>query len=190
MLQNITKKLGSLTKKITIILLTFTVAAFFCPAVNVLEVCNRKNTLQHYYSKQALRKGFVISYTHSVNKGRVHDYYKVTNKNERNAKGNDLELYKTEFVSYGAGIPEPEEITGAIFSVDGNTYTISNINRKMKQLVMAVGLIANHTISFGNSEEIKLTDYFPAQTSIIIKIKKISLASFLFGKKIGVKSER
>ncbi len=183
MLQNITKKLGSLTKKITIILLTFTVAAFFCPAVNVLEVCNRKNTLQHYYSKQALRKGFVISYTHSVNKGRVHDYYKVTNKN-------DLELYKTEFVSYGAGIPEPEEITGAIFSVDGNTYTISNINRKMKQLVMAVGLIANHTISFGNSEEIKLTDYFPAQTSIIIKIKKISLASLLFGKKIGVKSER
>ena len=54
----------------------------------------------------------------------------------------------------------------------------------MKQLVMAVGLIANHTISFGNSEEIKLTDYFPAQTSIIIKIKKISLISFIFGKKI------
>ncbi|MCR4579064.1 MAG: DUF1850 domain-containing protein [Treponema sp.] len=133
--------------------------------------------MQHYYSRQAYKDGFVISYTHSVNKGRVHDYYRLCG-NKR------LELYQTDFVSYGAGIPEAEETPGAVFEVNGDNYSIKNLNRCLDRLVMAVGLIANHSISFGDSREYKMTSLFPAQTSIVFEYKKISLAAYAFGKKI------
>ena len=122
-------------------------------------------------------KGFVISYTHSVNKGRIHDFYKCTEDNK-------LELYKTSFVSYGAGIPEPEETPGAVFTVTGNSYNIENLNRVVPRLVMAVGLTAKHTIVFDNSftigsKEFLFTDYFELQTSIILEYKKVSLSDYL-----------
>ncbi len=161
---------------ISIIILSFT-AILFLPAVNVLEIRNRNYPMQHYYSTLAFKKGFTISYTHSVNKGRVHDYYRVCDKKW-------LELFQTDFVSYGAGIPEPEEIPGAVFLVNGNTYSIKDINRKLNKLVMAVGLIANHTIQFNNSAELPLKELFPPQTSIVLEVKKVNLVQYLLGKKI------
>ena len=168
-----------MTKKISLVILIFAALAAFAPAVDVLELKSRKEALQHYYSHQAYKEGFVISYTHSVNKGRIHDYYRVKNR-ER------LELYQTDFVSYGAGIPEADEMPGAVFSVNGNTYSITNINRVLDRFVMAVGLIAEHSITIGSieNEERYLTKYFPAQTSIIIETKKVSLLSYLIRKKI------
>ena len=166
---------------ILLIILAFTAAALFCPAVNVLEIRSRKNHLQHYYSRAAFKSGFTISYTHSVNKGRVHDYYRTTPETSGQW---GLELFQTDFVSYGAGIPEPEETPGAVFSVNGNTYSISNLNRKMDKLTMAVGIIANHSFNSGESEEKPLLNFFPAQTSIELKVKKISLAKYILGKKI------
>ena len=95
---------------------------FFLPAVRILSVSSRKNPVQAFYSAVACKEGFIISYTHSVNKGRVHDFY-------RPAKDGGLELYKTEFVSYGAGIPEPEETPGASFKVTADGYFIENLHR-------------------------------------------------------------
>lgn len=48
-------------------------------------------------------KKFIISYTHSVNKGRVRDFYFID-------KDGNIVLDKTRFVSYGAGIAEPEKM--------------------------------------------------------------------------------
>lgn len=158
-------------------------AVIFFPAVSVLEIRSRDNA-QRYYSRQGFKDGFEISYTHSVNKGRVHDYYRICGKDS-------LELYQTDFVSYGAGIPEPEDIPGAVFSVNGDTYSITNINRKMDRLMMAVGLIARHSVRLGqNQTEESLTDYFPAQTSIVFEAKKISLARIIFGKKFSNQKRR
>ena len=93
----------------------------------------------------------------------------------------------THFVSYGAGIPEPEETEGAEFEVLDNGYIIKNINRSVQKLTMAVGLIANHTISicykdgnfFGKiTSEDKLTNYFEPQTSLILESKKINLIEY------------
>ena len=55
-------------------------------------------------------KEFVILYTHSVNKGLVRDYYIIEDKN--------IVLSKTRFASYGAGIPEPEELQKFIITDD------------------------------------------------------------------------
>ena len=61
-------------KKLFSLIITFLLAAggfFFLPAVRVLSVSSRKNPAQVFYSAAACKEGFIISYTHSVNKGRV-----------------------------------------------------------------------------------------------------------------------
>lgn len=122
------------------------------------------------------RNGFAISYTHSVNKGRVKDFYK--------SKGRKLVCGRTVFVSYGAGIPEPQEIPGALFKSTDEGYEISNINRTVDRLVMAVGIVANHAVSIqdknGKITNYFLTDFFEPQTSIVFQIKKVSIADYIF----------
>ncbi|MCQ2572461.1 MAG: DUF1850 domain-containing protein [Treponema sp.] len=152
----------------------FLCAGLFVPFVNVISISNRKNPSQKIYSRDAAVNGFVISYTHSVNKGRVHDSYRVE-------KDGSLTLYETEFVSYGAGIPEPEETPGAVFTVTDTGYFISNLNRNMNELVMAVGVIAEHSIKINRDEEneIFLKEIFAPQTSLKIKNQKINLLEYI-----------
>lgn len=164
-------------KIIVIIILFFAAGSFFLlPVADVLSVSSRKNPEKVFYSAAACKEGFIISYTHSVNKGRVHDYYKTL-------PDKALELYQTQFVSYGAGIPEPEETPGAVFTVTEGGYFITNLSRKVPRLTMAVGLIANHTIATGSDfcgqKEYPLTDFFPPQTGIILEIKRVSIYSYL-----------
>ena len=145
------------------------------PLVRVLSISNRKNFSERIYSRDGAA-GFVINYTHSVNKGRVHDFYAPS--------GGDLLLYKTEFVSYGAGMPELAETEGAVFRVIDGTYEISNINRRLPSLVMAVGVIAEHSICIGSDfkseNERFLKDFFAPQTSLVFEIKRVSLAGYFF----------
>lgn len=149
---------------------------FFLPAVSVLSLSGRKNPDKVYYSAAACKEGFIISYTHSVNKGRVHDYYRFL-------ADRSLELYKTQFVSYGAGIPEAEETPGAFFTVTDDGYYIENLNRKVPRLTMAVGIVANHSIATGSTmraeNERFLTDFFEPQTSIILEYKRVSLFTYM-----------
>lgn len=177
----VNKKLIAFIFVFTAIITTY----FFIPNVDVLSISNRKNPKDKIYSINAHSLGFCISYTHSVNKGRVHDYYKVDP-----ITGN-LIMTETHFVSYGAGIPEPEETEGADFQVLDNGYLITNINRQVPKLVMAVGLIADHTLSIcysggvgiGNPVgEIPFTDFFAPQTSLIIEHKKVCFADYLIHK--------
>lgn len=165
-------------KKLLVLVLLLLAAggSLFLPAVRVLSVRGRKNPELRFYSTAACKDGFIISYTHSVNKGRVHDFYRIT-------KSGSLELYKTQFVSYGAGIPEAEETPGATFTVMQDGYIIENLNRVLPRLTMAVGIIANHTFAYGNEfsgqKEYPFTDFFPPQTSIILEYKKISIIEYI-----------
>ncbi|HOS29314.1 MAG TPA: DUF1850 domain-containing protein [Treponemataceae bacterium] len=118
-------------------------------------------------------EGFVISYTHSVNKGRVKDYYRIV----KDGTGYVLELHKTQFLSYGAGIPEPEYDES--FTITDDYIEISGMERKMDSLVMAVGVIAEHSIEF-KSTVYNLKTYFDPQERIRISYKKISLAKYIF----------
>ena len=85
------------------------------------------------------------------------------------------------FVSYGAGIPEPEEIPGATFTALDDSYIISDINRFVPRLVMAVGVIADHTFAVDDADfnEIPLKEHFEPQTSLIFEIEKVSIAGYL-----------
>ena len=178
-------------EKITLLVLSILLiiggGILFSPSKTVLVISNRKNPNQRLYSSLAYKNGFIISYTHSVNKGRVHDFYKCDEKEDA------LVLQSTHFVSYGAGIPEPEETPGATFIALDDCYIISNINRIVPKLVMAVGVIADHGFAiaepdfrsdyendFNNiKDEILLTEHFPPQTSLVFEIGKVSIAGYL-----------
>ncbi len=113
-------------------------------------------------------KEFVISYTHSVNKGLVRDYYIIKDKN--------IILSKTRFASYGAGIPEPEETQKFIITDD--YIEIDDINKKIDNLYLFVGTVANHTIEI-DGEEIELKKLFKPQSNIKIEYKILSLFEYI-----------
>ena len=168
-------------KKIYILIALVLLLVVNLPVVRVLSITNRKNFSERVYSCDGA-DGFVISYTHSVNKGRVHDFYRVL-------KDDSLELFMTEFVSYGAGIPEAYETPGAEFIVTDSGYVIKNLNRKLPYLVMAVGLLAEHSVCFGENffedgdfafdDEFFLKNFFLPQTSLLFEVKRVSILDYI-----------
>lgn len=173
-------------KKIFLLTALALLLAVNLPLVRVLSISNRKNFSERIYSRSAMARGFVISYTHSVNKGRVHDFYFPL-------KSGNLELSMTEFVSYGAGIPESSETEGASFRVAKNGYVIENLHRVLPKLVMAVGVIADHSIALTDeteplntdfSREFFLKNFFKARTSLLFEVRRVSLLSYFLTKKI------
>lgn len=156
-------------KKLFIQIVLVLIIVLNLPLFRVLSVSNRKNPSEKIYSRNGLN-GFIISYTHSVNKGRVHDWY--TTKNGK------IILLKTVVVSYGAGIPEPEEIENCIFTAAKDGYELT-INKSMDNFLLAVGVIAEHSITVGD-HEFFLKDFFKPQTSLNFQVKRVSLINYIY----------
>ncbi|TXJ25611.1 DUF1850 domain-containing protein [Brachyspira aalborgi] len=114
------------------------------------------------------KKEFIISYTHSVNRGRVRDYYIIKSKY--------IILSKTRFMSYGAGIPEPEKRQK--FRETEDYIEISDINRKIDNLYLFVGTIANHKIEI-DEKKIELKEIFKSQENIKIEYKILSIFEYI-----------
>ena len=114
------------------------------------------------------KKEFIISYTHSVNRGRVRDYYIIKSKY--------IILSKTRFMSYGAGIPEPENRQK--FRETEDYIEISEINRKIDNLYLFVGTIANHKIEI-DEKKIELKEIFKPQENIKIEYKILSIFEYI-----------
>ena len=114
------------------------------------------------------KKEFIISYTHSVNRGRVRDYYIIKSKY--------IILSKTRFMSYGAGIPEPEKRQK--FRETEDYIEISYINRKIDNLYLFVGTIANHKIEI-DEKKIELKEIFKPQENIKIEYKILSIFEYI-----------
>ncbi|WP_038073297.1 DUF1850 domain-containing protein [Treponema sp. C6A8] len=158
-------------KKLLFFTVPLILLAVNLPVVRALSISNRKNHSERIYTVKAVKDGFSVNYTHSVNKGRVHDFYRILDSGE-------LELYKTRFVSYGAGIPEPYESEGAEFFVTEDGYIIENLGRKLPSLVMAVGVIAEHSVTVGDTEFF-LKDFFEPQTSLVFEVKRLSILKII-----------
>ena len=114
------------------------------------------------------KKEFIISYTQSVNRGRVRDYYIIKSKY--------IILSKTRFMSYGAGIPEPEKRQK--FTETEDYIEISDINRKIDNLYLFVGTIANHKIEI-DEKKIELKEIFKPQENIKIEYKILSIFEYI-----------
>lgn len=120
---------------------------------------------------------FVISYTHSVNKGRVRDYCRLL-------PDRSVLVTKTRFVSYGAGMPEPEG--NEVFVVTDDYIELQNVNLKIQRLFLRVGLVADHEIECGG-RSFALSDYFDPQTAVVIGCRNIPLFDYMRSNRLKAK---
>lgn len=143
------------------------------PWFRILCFENVKNPSERICSRRGTG-GFCIGYTHSVNKGRVHDHYRID--------GNSIVLYRTDFVSYGAGMPEPEDAEGAVFTVSDGTYSMNHVRNLGREFYLAVGVVADHSLGIAG-DEFFLKDFFEPRTRLRVHVGKMNLVQFWFGKK-------
>lgn len=153
---------------VTCILLGGAFFLLYVPVFYCLEVRDLDNPQKSVLFDCGPKKEFIISYTHSVNKGRVKDCYSISDDG-------DIRLNKTIFVSYGAGIPEPED--SQTFVITENGLEIQNINRNFKTFLMAVGVEAKHAIEI-DDQIYYLEKFFLPKTSLSFEYKRVSPVYF------------
>ncbi|CRF31911.1 hypothetical protein BRSU_0452 [Brachyspira suanatina] len=153
---------------ICIFVIVVIIALLFIPLFPRLVLNSVKNNKVNFIFN-INKKEFLISYTHSVNKGRIRDYY-IINTN------NDIVLDKTRFVSYGAGMSDPQDNENIIITDD--YIEINNINKIIKDLYLFVGIVADHRIEL-DGKEIKLNTLFNPQVNIKIQYKRVSLSTII-----------
>ncbi len=159
-------------------------AAAFVPAFPALTVRSRDRSGngdgdgQPYLVEPVPgRAPFVLSYTHSVNRGRVADYI------ESDRRGG-LRISKTRFESYGAGIPEPSE--GGAFSEGNGWYEISYDDRRTDAILLAVGAVSDQALERAR-RRYRLTDYFIPMTGIVIDYELVSAFDLAVRKRLSTK---
>ncbi|NLM00520.1 MAG: DUF1850 domain-containing protein [Treponema sp.] len=141
----------------------------YVPLIPCLIVSNVENSQQKIVFDCNKQGRFIISYTHSVNKGRVKDCYFFS-------KNGILNLEKTIFSSYGAGIPEPNSDEKFVVTEEG--LEIQKINKQFKSFQMSVGVEAKHAIEC-NGKIYYLTRFFPVQTSLKFEYNRVPLALYI-----------
>ena len=111
---------------------------------------------------------FTVTYTHSVNKSPVTDYFVITGTYE-------IMVTKTRFFSYGAGIPEPEP--GQKIRTKDGYIEISNIDRILPSYRLFIGLFADHRLTFAGEPTLHLAELAQPQTTLVFEIRRASVLS-------------
>lgn len=106
---------------------------------------------------------FSVSYTHSVNKSLVEEYYTITPKD-------GITLIKARYNNFGAGVAT-ELSNDEYLSYDEDDYmVINNMSVPVPQLIYKVGTVSDHILHIGdNSWHLKA--YAPELTSVVFELK-------------------
>lgn len=114
---------------------------------------------------------FHVSFTHSVNRTTVNEYYRIENQK--------FYAYKTTFYSFGAGMPDGSENPEVQMKFnDDGLVEIENINRELNEFTYMVGTYASHTFHTEN-ENFKLEKYVEPQEPALFKIRRVSIYHIL-----------
>ncbi len=144
---------------------------FFYPVKKQLVVENAESGTILYSAGCGPKMGFGISYIHSVNKSKITDFFTID-------EDGTVFLVSSRFSSFGAGVASSPEGTG-FFSIEKDEINYSGINRKIDDLVVFVGTVADHHLILPESD-IKLIDIAPAQTSLRFRADRLSAAELVF----------
>ncbi len=146
---------------------------FFAPVIPALTLRARARSFPPAFpfaiGPALSREGFELSYTHSVNKGRVTDFFDI-------APSGALVVRKSRFVSYGAGMGEPLE--GGSFVDRGSFFELTGLDRSMPRVLLAVGEIAGHAITRAGRRYV-LSNLFAPRSSVIIEYRSVSAFDLL-----------
>ena len=106
---------------------------------------------------------FSVSYTHSVNKSLVEEYYTITPQD-------GIILVKARYNNFGAGVAT-ELTDGQYLSYDDEDYmVINNMHVPIAQLVYKVGTVSDHILHIG-ADSWHLKEYAPELTSVTFELK-------------------
>ena len=118
-------------------------------------------------------KEFAVSFTHSVNKTPVTEFYMIQNKK--------IVLIQAEYYSFGAGMPEMAEYPGASLEIFDGTLRLTGLNLPVSNLIYRVGTVAEHQLLI-NHQKIALQELSPIQTGIQFSYEKIGLLRYIFSR--------
>ena len=112
----------------------------FTAPVQYLVMTNA-DTDEVYFQEPLEADGvFSVSYTHSVNKTNVEEYYRL--------EDGDLYLFKARYRSFGAGVAT-EIAPGQTLRYEDGYMIIENIHYKLPSLVYKVGTVSDPLIHIG-----------------------------------------
>jgi|GEM_PF-67862 len=149
---------------------------YFLRTSNVVEIIFNGDVVQTFPVE--LESEMYIDYTHSVAKTNVRDVFVIK-------EDNSLVLTRTEYESFGAGLPT--ENYGSFEHIHGK-YINSGINVTFDEVPLRVGIIANHRLTFQDGRGVVFSDLIEAGNLVIVKPNKVSRLKVLFikgGMKIG-----
>ena len=106
---------------------------------------------------------FAVEFIHSVNKSPVRDVYEIR----------EGEIWNTQCIYYGFGAGVEEELgEGETLSYGENgEMIISNIEKKIDNMVIVVGTISDHTLYLGD-ETISLRDLCGRSSKVLFSCQQ------------------
>lgn len=114
------------------------------------------------YASYPLKKGdsFAVEFIHSVNKSPVRDIYRIR----------DGAIWNEECIYYGFGAGVETELgEGETLSYgDDGEMIISNIDKRMDDMILVVGTISDHTLYFGE-ETISLRELCGRSSKVLFQ---------------------
>jgi hypothetical protein len=113
------------------------------PSHIVLEIVPTDSTQAVLCARMRGGEEVVLSFTHSVNRRPVYDTLR--------ADGDHILIVKSRFDAFGAGMPEHSTPQGT-FRVAEDGWIEWTINRRMPEVVVRVGRVANHTLHLKGRE--------------------------------------
>lgn len=114
---------------------------------------------------------FHTSFTHSVNRTPVNEYYRIAK--------DKLVLEKATFYSYGAGMPEVGEYGSGVPSIKDGMVQIDSINKEFKRFTIYAGTYANHSLN-NNDTKIFFSQFVKPQTPVTFEVKNVSVFSIIW----------
>ena len=152
-----------ITFSFLMILILFILTYLFFPnnAIGIYD--ENKNTVKEILVQNESK--ICIEYDHSVMKTPVRDIFHIKDNKE-------LLLKKTEYKSFGAGLPS--DVDEDIKKENG-IFVKDNINQRFEKISLRVGKVANHRLIIDENKKIHLSDYIDSKD--LVKIKPTSITN-------------
>ena len=150
-----------------ILLFVFILTIFLLWPVKGLGVSTEGALL--FFIPSGEEEEFAIIYQHSVMKTEVKDVFRLDE--------GELLLLRTEYESFGAGLPA--EAFESFTKVDGR-YVNDGINRRIPDIPIRTGRIANHRLAFGENFIIYFDDHVEPGSLILLEEKTMTTLGSLF----------
>lgn len=140
-------------------------ALLFFPAGFALCLSEYDRPSRMFVAPVAPGQSFTVSYTHSVNRGRIFDEFDIMGDRT-------LRLTRTRFVSWGAGMSDPSE--GGFLEKTADGYQMNWENREFRSFLLSVALLGDHRIEMADGVSV-LADLFAPQTRVLIECRAVSV---------------